>query len=181
MNKRTSFIKNSNHDIFINFNYTTTLEDIYDIPEENIIHIHGVVNSEDNLVLGHSNLDKADYFNEKYHEYHNQFDEQSAPIYNALAEYCFNTYKDVNNYIHQLYSIDFNSIERVMIIGHSLGTVDLPYFIEIKERMKEDTEWYIYYYDESQIDKFKEQLSLVGVNEQQVHFVSSTVFYDYLS
>lgn len=37
-------------DIYINFNYTHTLEEIYGIPSEQILHIHGEV-GKDNLKL----------------------------------------------------------------------------------------------------------------------------------
>lgn len=178
LNKRTSFIQESNQDIFINFNYTTTLENVYDIPKKKVLHIHGVVDSETDLVLGHSNSDRITYFSEKYREFQNQFDEQSAPIYSALAEYCSKTYKDVNKYIYQLFSLNFDSIEKVMIIGHSLSTVDLPYFKEIKERIGEEVEWNIYYYSEKNIDILREQIKEIGVNEQQIKMIPSSEFYD---
>ena len=38
--------------LFITFNYTRTLEDLYRIPDEQIVHIHGMV-GEDELILGH--------------------------------------------------------------------------------------------------------------------------------
>ncbi|MED4811999.1 bacteriophage abortive infection AbiH family protein [Bacillus atrophaeus] len=179
LNKRTSFIQESNQDIFINFNYTTTLEDVYDIPRRNVLHIHGVVDSEVDLVLGHSNSDRITYFFEKCREFQNQFDEQSAPIYNVLAEYCSKTYKDVNKYIHQLFSLNFDYIEKVMIIGHSLSTVDLLYFKEIKESIGEEVEWNIYYYCENDIDILREQIKEIGVNEQQIQMIPSSEFYDF--
>lgn len=179
LNKRTSFIQESNQDIFINFNYTTTLEKVYDISRRNVLHIHGVVDSEVDLVLGHSNTDRITYFFEKYREFQNQFDEQRAPIYNALAEYCSKTYKDVNKYIHQLFPLNFDSIQKVMIIGHSLSTVDLPYFKEIKESIGEEVEWNIYYYCENDIDILREQIKEIGVNEQQIQMIPSSEFYDF--
>lgn len=178
MDKRTSFIQESNQDIFINFNYTTTLEDVYDIPRGKILHIHGVVDSEVDLVLGHSNSDRITYFFEKSREFQNQFDEQRAPIYNALAEYCSKTYKDVKKYIHKLFQLNFDSINKVMIIGHSLSTVDLPYFKKIKECIEEEVEWNIYYYSENDIDILREQIKKIGVNEQQIQMIPSSEFYD---
>ncbi|MEB2282378.1 bacteriophage abortive infection AbiH family protein [Lysinibacillus xylanilyticus] len=177
-NKRTSFIKENSLDIFINFNYTTTLEEVYSIKNDKVLHIHGVVNSDDNLVLGHSNEDRIAYFNKKCREYQNIGDEQSAPIYNILAEYCSRTYKDVQENIPLLWSLDNDPIEKIMIIGHSLSTVDLPYFKAIKEITGEDVEWNIYYYDENATDMFRERLKLIGVDEQQIHMIPSSEFYD---
>lgn len=178
MIRRTSLIKENNHDIFLNFNYTTTLEELYSIKEEKILHIHGVVNSDEDLVLGHSNLERITYFENKCSEFQNIGDEQSSPIYETLARYCFITYKDVSEYIVRLNSLDFNSIEKIMIIGHSLSDVDLPYFKEIKRSIGVDVEWNIYYFDENQKGEFKVQLKKIGVNEQQINMIPSSEFYD---
>lgn len=178
MNRRTSLINESHQDIFINFNYTTTLEDIYNISRWNVLHIHGVVDSDNELVLGHSNSSRINYFNEKYTDYQNRFDEQSAPIYNVLTDYCSKTYKDVNNYIHKLFSLNFDAVERVIIIGHSLGDVDLPYFEEVKERVNGDAAWHVYYYDENLIEMFRDKLTQIGIIEQYIEFIHCDRFYD---
>lgn len=180
INRRTSLINESHQDIFINFNYTTTLEVIYNISRWNVLHIHGVVDSDDELVLGHSNSSRIDYFNEKYKDYQNRFDEQRAPIYNVLSDYCSKTYKDVNNYIDKLFSLNFDAVERVIIIGHSLGDVDLPYFKEVKERVNENTEWHVYYYDENDIEIFRDKLTQIGIIKQYIKFIHCDTFYDLL-
>ncbi|MGG0360134.1 bacteriophage abortive infection AbiH family protein [Bacillus tropicus] len=177
-NRRTSLINENHQDIFINFNYTTTLEDIYNISRSNVLHIHGVVNSDDELVLGHSNSSRIDYFKENYTNYQNIFDEQRAPIYKVLADYCSKTYKDVDNYIDQLFPLNFDAVERVIIIGHSLGDVDLPYFKEVKEQVNENTEWHVYYFVENEIEKFRNQLTKIGIIEQYIEFIHSDIFYD---
>ncbi|EJR11811.1 bacteriophage abortive infection AbiH family protein [Bacillus cereus] len=178
INRRTSLINENHQDIFINFNYTTTLEDIYNISRSNVLHIHGVVDSDDELVLGHSNSSRIDYFNENYKDYQNKFDEQRAPIYKVLTDYCSKTYKDVNNYIDQLISLNFDAVERVIIIGHSLGDVDLPYFKEVKERVNENTEWHVYYYSENDIENFRDKLTQIGIIEQYIKFIHCDTFYD---
>ncbi|MES9701320.1 bacteriophage abortive infection AbiH family protein [Bacillus sp. JJ927] len=178
INRRTSLINESHQDIFINFNYTTTLEDIYNISRGNVLHIHGVVDSENELVLGHSNSSRINYFNEKYIDYQNRFDEQRTPIYNVLTDYCSKTYKDVNNYIYKLFPLNFDAVERVIIIGHSLGDVDLPYFEEVKERVNGNTEWHVYYYDENHIEIFRDKLTQIGIIEQNIKFIHCDKFYD---
>ncbi|MEC1177244.1 bacteriophage abortive infection AbiH family protein [Metasolibacillus meyeri] len=177
-NKITSFIKENSPDKFINFNYTTTLEEIYKIENENVLHIHGVVDGDDDLILGHSNLDRINYFNEKHIEFQNKLDEQSAPIFYTLANYCFKTYKNVNKNMHLLSKFNFDLIEQIMIIGHSLSDVDLPYFKEIKKRTGEGIKWTIFFHSDNQVDMFREQLKKVGVNEQQIHMIPSAEFYN---
>ncbi|XKK34115.1 bacteriophage abortive infection AbiH family protein [Bacillus sp. A17A.1] len=36
--------------------------------------------------------------------------------------------------------MNFDAVERVIIIGHSLGEVDLPYFRKVKKRVNQNTE-----------------------------------------
>ncbi|MGH1205381.1 bacteriophage abortive infection AbiH family protein [Bacillus paranthracis] len=178
INRRTSLIDESHQDIFINFNYTTTLEDIYNISRSSVLHIHGVVDSDEELVLGHSNSSRIDYFKENYDECQNELDEQRAPIYRVLTDYCSKTYKDVNNYINQLSSLNFDAVERVIIIGHSLGEVDLPYFKKVKERVNQNTEWHVYYYGENEIENFRDKLNKIGITEQYIEFIQCDTFYD---
>ena len=40
--------------LFLSFNYTETLETVYDIPEERICYIHGRRNSDENLIIGYA-------------------------------------------------------------------------------------------------------------------------------
>lgn len=39
--------------IFLTFNYTKTLEDIYEIDAKRVYHIHGVIEDKDSMVVGH--------------------------------------------------------------------------------------------------------------------------------
>nr|WP_257130344.1 bacteriophage abortive infection AbiH family protein [Bacillus cereus] len=134
--------------------------------------------ADNELVLGHSNSSRIDYFNKKYIDYQNRLDEQMAPIYNVLTDYCSKTYKNVNNYIYKLSSLNFDAVERVIIIGHSLGDVDLPYFKEVKERVNENTEWHVYYYSENDIENFRDKLTQIGIIEQYIKFIHCDTFYD---
>lgn len=178
LNRRTSLIDTNSNDIFINFNYTTTLQKVYNVSEKNVLHIHGVINAEDDLVLGHSNLSKLQNFLEKRESYKNSADEQSTPIYNILVEYCYETYKDVDKYMYKLSSIDFKLVSQITIVGHSLGEVDLPYFKVINELTKSNVEWQIYYYCEEEINSFKEKLVRIGVDELKIKFIQSDNFYN---
>lgn len=175
---KTSSISPNNNDLFINFNYTTTLEDLYGIAEEQIIHIHGCVNSYEDLVLGHSNIDRVKYFTNLCTEMENKFNEQSSPIYDALANYCDKTFKDVSLYIDDLYKFDYSSVNRINVIGHSLGDVDIPYFSRINELTTIDTEWYIYYFNVEEITAMSSQLNTIGVTNNSIKFIDVNTFYD---
>lgn len=53
---KNTVMKNSDA-IFINFNYTKTLEDLYKVPEEQVFHLHGVIGSSQ-FIFGHGYEDE---------------------------------------------------------------------------------------------------------------------------
>ena len=56
-----SVLKNSDA-LFINFNYTKTLEDLYRIPEKQVFHLHGVIDG-GKFIFGHGFDDELSDFN----------------------------------------------------------------------------------------------------------------------
>ena len=42
----------SSDDIFISFNYTETLEEVYGIPENQVFHLHGLRKNGEELIVG---------------------------------------------------------------------------------------------------------------------------------
>ena len=55
VNRKEDFVRVlSNNSYFLNFNYTTTLERVYDITPDRICHIHGSVLDDMLLVMGHN-------------------------------------------------------------------------------------------------------------------------------
>mgnify|MGYP000285100304 CR=1 FL=1 len=176
--KKTDFI--SSEDLFITFNYTLLLEDVYGIDKYNILHIHGSIDEDDILpVMGHGNKDKIIEMREIAKSFREKFKEKQSSIYNAIANYYEITLKDVNSHILNNDSffrrlIDVNSIS---IIGHSLGNVDMPYFREIYNHVSEDTIWNIYYYSEDSIIGYREKILSIGVNEDNIRMLNSNLFF----
>ncbi|WP_456078816.1 AbiH family protein [Mogibacterium diversum] len=140
-------------DIFINFNYTHTLEHIYKIPKENILHIHGEV-GKNNLILGYPSgsyspekfyVDRSgkgrDYTSVNFEDYIQEIDDfyvQTAYI--DLIEKTKSFKKDyqmalINSFLNS-YKKDIN---KIVIYGHSCS-IDFPYFEFLKKRY-ENTPW----------------------------------------
>lgn len=72
-------------DFFLTFNYTNTLERIYEIPYSNILHIHGGVSGIDGSpVLGHGNTEVINKYRVMASKADEEFDEASKSIYNAM-------------------------------------------------------------------------------------------------
>ncbi len=132
-------------DIFVNFNYTHTLERLYGIKSKDVLHIHGEV-GKNNLILGYP---KGQYFPEKYRydvrqkgrgpyrecdvrDFVDQmakndvFDGYTYSAYKALIKKTESFYKE-----YQMTSftsfVKEKTIDEIIIIGHSCK-IDFDYF-----------------------------------------------------
>lgn len=118
--------------LFISFNYTHTLEDLYGIPPERILYIHGCLNGEP-LILGHgmcySVLQKMMEKYEKVEEgdYVYQTAKDSALF--SVASHRKNVEEIIGK--HSKWFERLYDITNIHIYGHSLSAIDLPYFYKI--------------------------------------------------
>lgn len=118
--------------IFLTFNYTATLEDLYGIDENKILHIHGKACTGDELVLGHgASEDEIEQIVER----ENPEDEEGDDLVVQQAKFAaihgvYNQRKKVSEIINK-YEDWFTALEDVTTIhfyGHSFCDVDIPYF-----------------------------------------------------
>src|SRR5687767_4021110 len=83
---------------FINFNYTNTLQRLYNIPAQNILFIHNqAINSDSTLILGHSRNPKLNESLEKV--YNDNMDPRIAEGNRILDQYFAETYKSTEKII----------------------------------------------------------------------------------
>lgn len=156
--------------LFLSFNYTNTLEKVYDIPKDKICYIHGDCSKDEVLVCGHNDtsrlkkriVEESDFF------LHNQ--EVVDIIHGYYEETWKNPEKQINknkNFFNQLISI-----QNIVIFGHSFENhIDDDYFIYIKEKVKSSCIWEISYH--SELDKirnevFAEQLGIKNYSQFSV-------------
>lgn len=78
---------------YLNFNYSNTLESIYNIPSEQILYIHGKADSDDKLVIGHHDLP---YYKKPQKEYEDFRIQEGKTIINS---YYSKTFKDTKKII----------------------------------------------------------------------------------
>lgn len=124
--------------LFVNFNYSLTLEKLYHIPDSQIIHIHGKAGGKDELVLGHGLSEKDIEDMMKAEERPRNEDEEGDDFVTQRAKWAaingvYSQRKKVDEIISK-YQDCFNGIKNVTNIhfyGHSFADVDLPYFREI--------------------------------------------------
>ena len=132
----------SDQDKFLCFNYTDTLEKTYDIPNAQILYIHGKWTDND-LLIGHNTSEK---FPE---EGEDDLYEDIAGI-RAFSTAQTSVYKDVKGLIceNKTFFDGLSSIDSVYVLGHSMSDIDFEYFIEIKKHIRIGSKWFISYYND---------------------------------
>lgn len=143
--------------IFINFNYTDTLERAFGVSQNRIIYIHNkAVDTESTLILGHSReFDEKDSFSKDNDE---DTDPRVAQGNDLLDDYFKQTYKDTETIISENGSFfdSLDEINEVFVLGHSMSPVDIKYFQLIKDKVDENAYWTISFHQEKEKeDKFK--------------------------
>ena len=151
--------------IFISFNYTHTLEKLYGINPDKILHIHGDY-STNTLIFGHglhySELRKE---MEKYerveHGDHVYQTSKDAAIYCVAFRR-----KQVDKIIekNKKWFSHLHDITHIHILGHSLAAVDLPYFHKILESCNKNT----IYIEISCFDNTAKEAALRFLNSIQI-------------
>lgn len=155
-------LKLSPEDLYLNFNYTAILEQIYNISESNVCHIHGKIG--EGVEFGHINYQAMQESLQTIDP--PQVDQNvlnlipdAQKILNAQAaklnsnhflhDYYKNTLKDVKKIetAHSQFWDSLLDIDEVYVLGHSLGFVDQVYFQKIKEKLPNAT-WIISYHNE---------------------------------
>lgn len=116
--------------LFFNFNYTSTLSQLYGIDPQQILHIHGRADdSDEELVLGHawdprsrrSLNDRPDI---------EEVDTRMVEANDIIDDYFSSTFKRSEELIrqHSAFFDALTNIEQVVVLGHSLSEVDALYF-----------------------------------------------------
>lgn len=146
---------NNCEDWFFNFNYTTVLEEVYNIPH--VLHIHGsVVNEWDgDPIIGHCNCEEIKKRRSLSHKAEDCFDEGNASIQDAIADYLEAIYKDTAHLIsiNRSFFQQLCDVDQVIVIGWSAGEVDLPYLRIIRDSVHKKASWTVYYYAKDRTDR----------------------------
>ena len=74
-----------------------------------------------------------------------------------IKAYFQKTYKDTFGIIqmNQNFFDSLININEIFILGHSLSSVDMDYFVEIRKRVLHSCKWYISYFSESDLDNME--------------------------
>lgn len=168
-------------DKFINFNYTELLENVYGVESYQIVHMHGSTNEDDyEPIIGHGERIKIDEAKQEVYDARENFDEKRSSIMNAVANYYENTLKDVNYYLSMNRSFigSLSQVEEVIVLGHSLGNVDMPYFESVKRNVEPNTKWTITYYSENSKQELLDKVLMLGIEEVNINMIKSDKYFE---
>lgn len=130
-------------DAILSFNYTSTIEELFDLPDDiEILHIHGFYQDDDPLIFGYGKAkgryraklipdEDSDYYVDRQRE-------AVLDFYQALKK----DYKmdELNHFLRSCRNID-----RVVVYGHSMGEVDAQYMERI-EQVLAPSSWEVSYH-----------------------------------
>lgn len=157
--------------LFLSFNYTETLESIYNITRNNIRYLHGRRKSNDKLIVGHcNNIDGKNYLSKNPAIYEYQAYQGIADVVNGERKNVTDIISKNNDFWQQLFNID-----KVVVYGHSLSDVDRPYFKQVANSIKQSSEWYfsIYYHNSQEcikeVEKVSNMIKYMGIMQNKCH------------
>lgn len=171
----------NNEDYFLNFNYTDVLEHVYQIEE--VTHIHGGVERVSDIppIMGHCNSAESEKHRQWAKEADEEYDEGESSIQNAIADFLEAIFKDTNSiiYFHSKFFKNLNTIDHVIVIGWSAGSVDIPYLLKIKECIRRDTKWTVYWYNNEAYTSLKNAFNELQIDgNYAVEYIQSDEFWD---
>lgn len=166
---------------YITFNYTHTLEDIYNISRKNILHIHGEV-GKNNLKLGYP---KGNFTPEKYSydvrrkgrgpyieiaidDYIDEIEDYYIrTAYKELLDKCKSFYKQVRiDLLEDFLNHNQCKIEEIVVYGHSCA-IDFEYFSYLNIRYS-NAYWKFYVKGVEQEDNVEGIIKKYNINNSKI-------------
>lgn len=163
----------NNNAHYLSFNYTSTLTKAYEIPPNQIKHIHGAC-GQDDIILGHAFKVVPDQFTK-------EIDEDTDP---RIADGCYL----VQNYFKQTlkptqriiaendhYFDQLKYASKVFVLGHSMSEVDMPYFERIVIATS-NVPWTVSYYNDEARIRLETILDNLGLKDFSLHKINEITF-----
>lgn len=169
-------------DFYISFNYTDTLQNTYSIPNQQVFHIHGSLaeyrirsttehiseeKKHDMIQFGTSMKDSSALYRNLINSIGEIDTEDGTPIADFCDDVMFCT-KRINNNINKL-KIKlqcFNSVSKIIVMGCSMGSNDMPYFEQVLFPMYSGVAWLFYCHtadDIKRVEDIREKYNLKNV------------------
>lgn len=154
---------------YITFNYTETLEKIYDIPSRQILHIHGSrLVKNDAYIIGHNNVKSENLHDATNGEFYFEQDTKNK-IIGWMNELHKNTQYHIKR--NQQFFQSLNNVTHVVVRGHSLNEIDWPYFDEVRNNVVSGAKWIFYYHDaEKNIKQIDNYIAHSGITNYNLKY-----------
>ncbi len=146
---------------FISFNYTSTLQQVYETSENKVYHIHGSIGQQSRLIFGHNapveqaTADEDTYYTDAINNGRKVLVALQKPI-NEIIEDKLTPWLESRR-----------NISTISVIGHSLNNIDLPYFERIINEYP-DARWQCYSFNKREAKTHKTILKKIGVPQNNI-------------
>lgn len=151
--------------LFLTFNYTDTLEHLYQINEDRICHIHNRVYLNEKPIIGHNS--KKIQIKMPIDLMKGEIDIKQS-MANVIDSFRKNHLFNIKNNMAFFDQIDEN-VNRVVVYGHSLNKIDMPYFRKIKKLINQEIEWYVSYHDNNDYQQIEMARKIIGIDRYHFH------------
>lgn len=157
---------------FFTFNHTSTLQEVYEIEESAVFHVHGRAGKTE-FLFGHGVqiIQEPEFDSESGESNRTMFSDAEGAAKSPL--YGFKKQVDKNIKKHRPYFASLRDISEVVVVGHSLNKVDLPYFQAIGSHAT-GCNWTVYCFEKSDWEHHPQQLIRCGISPDRI----STLPYD---
>lgn len=152
---------------FLSFNYTRTLEDVYQVRKENVLHIHETSMDNKQLIVGYG---EALFENEDYVLDNEQVD--VALIKNLLSHCRKPVDAILKEPMSKAWFSNLVNVSSIIVFGHSCSKVDKPYFETIAKSVKADAHWTFYVYDPTQNASFERFAKSIKKDSQKIEIIN---------
>ena len=151
--------------LYLTFNYTDTLEQLYHIPERQVLYIHGRASKGDKLIFGHNHeIYPADYWDDSIDMRENNERMQRLTDMNTLCKPVYEIIERNEGFFKRL-----ESTKDIHIIGHSCEAVDYPYFRKVIESTARDAKWYFYPFADEDKKRVKKLINEIAITNYQIN------------
>lgn len=141
----------SNEALYLNFNYTDTLETVYNIMPSNILHIHGSRLNKDEYIVGHNCFrNPLDTYDESKLYFESDALSRIIEFMNSLRKNPEDIIKRNENFFFKL-----SNIQQIIVYGHSMSSIDWPYFKKIIDNVSKGAIWIVSFHSSDDIDNIR--------------------------
>jgi len=172
--------------LFLNFNYTDSLERYYNIDKYKILHIHNkATNNCESIILGHGT--DPSYFKVKESQPPTGLTEDQLEIWREhMSEQYDYSYESAKEEILSYYTTAFkntqsiiiekkeffeklSNVDSIIVLGHSISQVDIGYFKEVHKYVKSNAIWTVSYYSQTERTGHFETLLDIGIKRKSIN------------